>query len=173
MMLEIDHASLAMIRDSSGTPLLAAHGAVPPLGPISHRELCFAQSADYLAPWTSSSLRPTNIAQLGDKPPNLQVMSPRSSEAQGASTEETYAFRKNLQVPVEEKQQRDAARKSIRSVANRDEATLMSARESTPAYAIAVWKDESLYHTTGLLRRTLPMHDTIYDVFEEFTHHHD
>ena len=65
VMLEIGHASLAAIRDSSGTPLLAAHGAVPPLGPISHRELCLAQLADYLAPWTTSNWRPTNIAQLG------------------------------------------------------------------------------------------------------------
>ena len=94
-------------------------------------------------------------------------MSPNSLQAQGASTDETYAIRENSQVPVEGKQQSEAARESIHTVANRDEAQLMSARESTPAQAARGSLDESSDHTTGFARRNLSTHDPIYIVTRE------
>ena len=62
-------------------------------------------------------------------------MSPSSPQDPGASTDETQAIREESQAAVGGMQQSDAARGSNHNVANREEATLLSARESTQAHA--------------------------------------
>ena len=95
-------------------------------------------------------------------------MSPNSTQAHGASTDETQAIREESQAAVGGMRQSDAARGSKHAVANREEATLMSARESTQAHAASGSQEESSDETTGFTRRNLPTHDPIYVVFEEF-----
>ena len=100
-------------------------------------------------------------------------MSPNSPQDPGASTDETQAIREESQAAVGGMQQSDAARGSNHNVANREEAMLLSARESTQANAESGSQEESSDKTTGFTRRNLPMHDPIYVVFEEFKHDPD
>ena len=87
---------------------------------------------------------------------DLQVMSPKDPKT-GASTEEPNAALARTQVPAEDERMRTLASPQADAALASSPATLEQTSE----------------HQEGFPSRTLPKHDSIRVVFEEFLHDHD